>query len=257
MGNTNTVEKGMEHAEKTHVLGLRDRKLTKLPPKLLKHEAFLTLRSMDVSRNRLKVISPHIARFTQLKRLNVSNNALKAFPWTCLDAMPLLQVVNLDNNQLTTLPTSLAALVKLTTFSCTQNKCAGELFTIFPKKTTTVDISSNQLTGVTAACLASLVGCIELRLSRNALQTFPATQPPALKKLEALYLDDNQLSAIPEELLVDTPVNNLHLAGNAITKKALTEMKGFDQFDARRRKQLNKQIHGGMNDTDRSICGLD
>lgn len=63
--------------------------------------------------------------------------------------------------------------------------------------------------------------------------------------------------AISKSLLLDTALHRMQLEGNgsSFTQKRLQRLEGFEEFEARRVKRLNREIAGGLV-VDRSLCGI-
>ena len=72
-----------------------------------------------------------------------------------------------------------------------------------------------------------------------------------------LLADNNKLKTLPSTLLLADSLSRLRLEGNRMTKKQFLALDGSSEFMARRTARLERQLAGGMHDTDRSVCGLD
>ena len=76
-------------------------------------------------------------------------------------------------------------------------------------------------------------------------------------ELQILLVNNNQLKTVPSALLTSESLSRLRLEGNKITKKQFLALSGIDIFMKKRNARLERQLAGGMHETDRSVCGLD
>ena len=82
---------------------------------------------------------------------------------------------------------------------------------------------------------------------------------PSVADSQTIMLRYNHLTpkAISKSLLLDTALHRMQLEGNgsSFTQKRLQRLEGFEEFEARRVKRLNREIAGGLV-VDRSLCGI-
>ncbi|MFT5808142.1 MAG: hypothetical protein ACI9LG_002443 [Moritella dasanensis] len=128
---------------------------------------------------------------TGIKRLTLSEN-LTAFPLEILSLADSLEILDLSNNQLTTLPVEIAQLTKLKILFASNN-----LFVTLPE--------------VLGQCPnLEMVG-----FKSNQINQVPATSLPI--KLRWLILTDNRLEVLPDSLGERPRLQKLALAGNCLT----------------------------------------
>ncbi len=124
--------------------------------------------------------------------LSLSEN-LTSFPLEVLSLADSLEVLDLSNNQLTTLPPELAQLRKLKIIFASHNKFS---------------------------CLPSVLGeCPELEMvgfKSNQINQVPENSLPP--KLRWLILTDNRIECLPESIGQRTRLQKLALAGNFLTE---------------------------------------
>ncbi len=131
-----------------------------------------------------------------IKRLTLSEN-LTSFPLEILSLADSLEILDLSNNQLTTLPKELVQLKKLKIIFASNN-----LFTTLPEVLGECD--SLEMVGFKA----------------NKIEHVPFNALPT--KLRWLILTDNCITALPDSLGERPKLQKLALAGNKLTKLPLT-----------------------------------
>ena len=150
-----------------------------------------------------------------ISMLNLSNNQLTTLP-DSLGNLVNLKVLFLNDNHLTTLPDSIMDLVNLKRFNLSNNRLTalpdsiGDLVNL-----TYVNLNNNRLTALPDSII-NLVNLIRLNLSTNRLTALPDLIGN-LVNLIVLFLNDNQSTALPDSIgnLVNLPV--LFLNGNQLT----------------------------------------
>ena len=129
---------------------------------------------------------------TGIKRLTLSDN-LTAFPLEILSLASSLEILDLSNNQLTTLPAEIAQLTKLKILFASNNQ-----FVTLPE--------------VLGQCPnLEMVG-----FKSNQINQVPAASLPV--KLRWLILTDNRLEVLPDSLGERPRLQKLALAGNCLTE---------------------------------------
>ena len=243
MGNTNSGHGGknlnshLATAEKTGALAFDDKKLDEFPSALGKVSGIL--RNLDLSKNRISVLPPHIGAFTQLKTLRLTDNRLTGLPNEIGQCIKL-EGLYLSGNQIRTIPGTVQQLKNLKDIDLSHNKlqCFPEGLTRL-KKLDFVNLSSNSISNIDHDL--SDLSATELNLNQNQLSTIPESLS-ACPRLKTLRLEENciQLEDIPASILKDSSVSNLAVAGNLFSEKRLAEIEGHDaymeRFTAVRRK---------------------
>jgi Leucine-rich repeat (LRR) protein len=160
-----------------------------------------------------------------LKSLNLASNSWTRVPGMLLLRqydLPLLQVLNLSDNQLTMLP--------------------DEMFAVMPLLQE-LRLDDNHLTCIPHAMGQSLKQLKILSLRNNQLQIQTTTPTNNTKSPRA---------PLPASLFTDTALVDLNLHGNTkLSQKLLSSMDGYDVFCERRRLVKQKTMSNMDN------CGLD
>jgi Leucine-rich repeat (LRR) protein len=188
-----------------------------------------TLRTLDLSDNRLRVLPPSIAQFKNLKSLNLSGNRLSELPEE-LTQCSKLESIQVNNNNLTSLPPSISTLKNLKSVSLAHNQ-----FDSLPSclchigKLEFLDMSSNKI-----ATLPEEIGeisVVEVNLNGNRISILPPSLAGA-KRLKVLRVEENVLSldGIPKELLAESSVSLLCADGNTFTGRELSDHPGYDEY---------------------------
>ena len=221
---------------KSPVLNLAKAKLEKIPKALwaLPHAA--TLRVLDLSGNKLKVVPASLGNLVGLKTLQLANNRLTALPAASLPKLKALKVLSLDNNRLDA--AAFAAVFgavsrNVETLCVARNAIQGAVLAggggYTPmKKLKVLDLSGNGITAVGAAGLLLAKGypCLEdLNLDGNLLADLPGEQQgggggggggggaaaaggggyAGFRRLKCVKLRGNRIVTLPAGLFRDCP----------------------------------------------------
>ena len=131
-------------------------------------------------------------KLTGIKRLQLSEN-LTVFPMEILTLADSLEILDLSNNQLSTLPDEIKQLINLKIIFVSNN-----CFKVLP-------------TALGGCPLLEMVG-----FKSNQIQEVPAESLP--HQLRWLILTDNQITHLPEALGERTRLQKLALAGNQLSR---------------------------------------
>ncbi|XP_070606771.1 toll-like receptor 7 [Erythrolamprus reginae] len=134
----------------------------------------IALERLDISENFL-ISLPRDVFYNlppKLKELKVANNLLKSFSWMCLSALKNLEILDLSNNQLTTVPLELS--------NCT-------------KTLHTFKLQNNKIRKLTNNFLKDAFFLRHLDLSFNKIKTIRSSSFPknVINNLTTLHLNDN------------------------------------------------------------------
>lgn len=195
-------------------LGFGGALLTTLPAEVW---ALTALTKLFLSSNRLSVLPTEIGGLTALTKLYLSNNRLSALPAE-IGQLTKLTKLDVSDNFISSLPKEVWQLDKLTKLYLSTNplgflpaeigllNALNKLYLFYTRLSrippeighlanlTDLVLAGNHLTAIPLA-INNLTGLETLRLERNRIRTLPSLQ--ALRALTYLYLDDNELSALP------------------------------------------------------------
>lgn len=280
------VSKKLEHASKTGILSLTEHSIDQIPAQVFEIK---NLKTLDVSKNKIKKLGIKIASLKELKSLNCDDNSLQANEISSISSLTKLQSLSLGGNQLGE-PSKTSAGKKSSSSSISnennkmkfpplppslkQLKLNNNNFLSIPSilyennnnyfcltKLEKLDISNNNL-AVLPDGISNLTNISELNVDNNAIVELP-NGIGELKTLKTLSLMNNQISAggkkdyqpLPELLFTNTLLIDLNLHNNPISSTQFNTMKGIDSFLERRKKIKTKNIYGGAL-TNLDVCGL-
>ncbi|XP_040397920.1 leucine-rich repeat and calponin homology domain-containing protein 1 isoform X1 [Cygnus olor] len=214
------LERALEEAAHRGGLSLSGRKLKEFPRSAaaLSHDLSDTVRA-DLSKNRLTEVPTELCHFVSLETLNLYHNCIKVIPDAIVN-LQMLTYLNLSRNQLSSLPACLCGL-PLKVLIASNNKLGslpeeiGQL-----KQLMELDVSCNEITALPQQ-IGQLKSLKELNVRRNYLEVLPPelVQLPLVKfdfscnkvlvipicfrkmvQLQVLLLDNNPLQSPPAQI---------------------------------------------------------
>ena len=147
------------------------------------------LQVLDVSHNCLISLPLAVTTLEQIRVLNLECNQLSEIPHD-IEKMNC-ECINLNSNKITMLPRAIGKMSKLKQLSCNDNNLKFLPVELFESKTLNV-----------------------LHLSRNNISQLPNAIGNLSDTLESLWLDNNQLSALPSHFYQLIHLKDLQLEGN-------------------------------------------
>ncbi|XP_059695020.1 leucine-rich repeat and calponin homology domain-containing protein 1 isoform X3 [Haemorhous mexicanus] len=214
------LERALEEAAHSGGLNLSGRKLKEFPRSAaaLSHDLSDTVRA-DLSKNRLTEVPTELCHFVSLESLNLYHNCIKVIPDAIVN-LQMLTYLNLSRNQLSSLPACLCGL-PLKVLIASNNKLGslpeeiGQL-----KQLMELDVSCNEITALPQQ-IGQLKSLKELNVRRNYLEVLPQelVQLPLVKfdfscnkvlvipicfrkmlQLQVLLLENNPLQSPPAQI---------------------------------------------------------
>ncbi|NWW80939.1 LRCH1 protein, partial [Climacteris rufus] len=214
------LERALEEASHSGGLNLSGRKLKEFPRSAaaLSHDLSDTVRA-DLSKNRLTEVPTELCHFVSLETLNLYHNCIKVIPDAIVN-LQMLTYLNLSRNQLSSLPACLCGL-PLKVLIASNNKLGslpeeiGQL-----KQLMELDVSCNEITALPQQ-IGQLKSLKELNVRRNYLEVLPQelVQLPLVKfdfscnkvlvipicfrkmvQLQVLLLENNPLQSPPAQI---------------------------------------------------------
>ncbi|NXY43458.1 LRCH1 protein, partial [Ceuthmochares aereus] len=188
------LERALEEAAHSGGLNLSGRKMKEFPRSAaaLSHDLSDTVRA-DLSKNRLTEVPTELCHFVSLETLNLYHNCIKIIPDAIVN-LQMLTYLNLSRNQLSSLPACLCGL-PLKVLIASNNKLGslpeeiGQL-----KQLMELDVSCNEITALPQQ-IGQLKSLKELNVRRNYLEVLP----PELVHLPLVKFDFscNKVLVIP------------------------------------------------------------
>jgi internalin A len=172
------------------------------------------IESLDLSGLDLSVLPPAIRQFKRLKRLNLSSNHLKD-GLAILQALSLLEELDLRHNELSWLPTEIWSLVHLRQVHVDED--------VHPVVDGVLDLSGLGLTQVPIFTF-QFESVRRLNLSGNNLKSVPA-DISRLRHLQQLDLSNNKLADLPNSMKELLELEFLDMTGNGRWPPPLTVWK--------------------------------
>lgn len=226
MGNASSLKNHVETSKKTGVLNLSDSRLKQYPDAI--DVLHLSLRTLDLSKNKLKILPKSVGKFKELKILNVSNNLLDSLPEE-INELSKIETLQVNCNLLKSLP-PLNNLMFLKRASIGDNQLS-----VFPeflcelKHLEALDLSKNNITQLPELIKQSRL--VELNLNQNQIRKLPAGLAEC-PRLKTLRLEENclELVDIPKELLTLSKVSLLCVEGNLFDMKSLMALEEYNTY---------------------------
>lgn len=159
-----------------------------------------SLRELDISENRLEKAPAEIASLSSLEHLYLASCSLKEFP-DSVAGLANLTYLNLDRNEITSLPDALPASLKW------------------------LRLNHNKLASLPDS-IGALTGLKRLYLGGNQLTSLPGSIA-SLQSLEDIALGNNRLEEFPAVLVSIPSLRNIDIRGNPSVTKLPEDLTGF------------------------------
>ncbi|NXK69993.1 LRC40 protein, partial [Sylvietta virens] len=192
------------------------------------------LTKLILASNKLQSLSEDVQLLPALTVLDVHDNQLTSLP-SALGQLENLQKLDVSHNKLRNLPEELLQLPHLRSLLVQHNELSqlpeglGQLLSLEE-----LDVSNNQLTAIPTSC-ALLVNLVRLNLAWNQLKELPADLS-AMKSLRQLDCTKNYLETVPPKLATMASLEQLYLRKN--------KLRSLPEFPSCK---LLKELHAGEN----------
>uniref|UniRef100_A0A8C5WIY2 Leucine-rich repeat-containing protein 40 n=1 Tax=Leptobrachium leishanense TaxID=445787 RepID=A0A8C5WIY2_9ANUR len=173
------------------------------------------LTKMILASNKLQSLSEDLKLLPALVVLDVHDNQLSSLP-RAIGELTNLQKLNISHNRLEALPEELACLQNLKTLQIQHNQL--EQLPDFLGRLTVLEeleASNNHLKSISSS-IGNLSGLVRLNLSNNKLKTLP-TEIGQLKRVKQLDCTSNLLEDIPTSLAGMDSLEQMYLRHNKLT----------------------------------------
>ncbi|XP_057954302.1 plant intracellular Ras-group-related LRR protein 8 isoform X2 [Malania oleifera] len=212
-----------ERWKATGVIALSECSLKAIPDEVWTCGA--SARVLDISKNYIRDVPKKISCLSSIQKLLLNSNDIldESISWEGLTFLESLTILSLNQNHLTTLPSSLGPLTSL----C-QLHVANNLLKHLPAE------------------IGLLTQLQVLKANNNRLSTIP-TSIGSCSSLTEVDLSSNLLKELPETFgnlhnLKCTELSTLNLHCTEITMDLLRQIEGWEDFDQRRRLKHQKQL---------------
>lgn len=237
-----SIEFAMENTKKLGILNLSKMNLSDIPDLVFESIAG-TARFINLSNNQLCELDTRFCDYVLVQRLTANGNLLNSIP-TSISRMTALKKLDLANNQLKSLPDSFASMKYLEHVDLSENQ-----LTLLPPSFTCLNLTDLKLNHnqfeIFPSQISTMEWLLDLDLSFNRITTIPDDMA-SLPRLISFNLDHNDILDFPNSILHScTALVTLRLRGNPMTLNSLQEKAAFDQFDARRKLKLKRQLDAG------------
>lgn len=179
--------------------------------------------TLDLSFSKLKSVPFEITSYTQVTKVDLSNNFLTTFPEPLYE-MYALQDIILDFNEITGFDMRISNLKQLRFLSITHNQLFYMNWSVMNEpvpKLTSLHLSHNKLSSLTEYFIFMFPALVYLFLDHNALYDLPE-YIGKMKHLEVIDVSYNNLSSLPNSLL-KLNLKQLIIDGNKINEpKSIT-----------------------------------
>ncbi|KJH41697.1 leucine Rich repeat-containing domain protein [Dictyocaulus viviparus] len=199
---------------------------TKVVQVLRTNQALLGLvQGLTMRNSTLSSIPASFLAGLYIKRLDLSHNQMTEINDNAFSGMsPVMQELILTHNNLTKIP--VAALASLGTLLRVDfsNNSIGDILDsdAFPSlpKLYDINLGSNNICSIHSSAFQNVKNSIQrINLGHNCLHSVPSSSIRGLKQLQALHMQNNNISSLDALNFLNLPVLNLlNLAGNAISE---------------------------------------
>ncbi|KAL2899316.1 hypothetical protein RDABS01_024398 [Bienertia sinuspersici] len=224
------------------VIGLSDHHLKAIPDEVW--DCGSSARVLDLSNNYIRDIPNKIDSLTSIQKLILNANEISddSINWQGITELKCLTYLSLNQNHLTYLPSSLGSLTSLEQLHVTGNKLGSLPAEIgLLTQLEILKVNSNRISAMPSN-IGDCHALIEVDISSNLLTELPETFGN-LQKLRVLHLSNNGLKILPSTLFENcVRLSTLDLHGTEITMDMLREVKGWSDFDERRRMKYQRQL---------------
>jgi Leucine-rich repeat (LRR) protein len=206
-----SIEEALPEKENVEFLNFYEQNITNLPERI---GDFPRLRKLRVQGIKFEEFPNEIIALSKLEYLDMINCGIKELPQNFGDLVNIKKLY-LSDNQLSALPESVSKLTGLKYINLDRNN-----FTEFPvslsnhKTLRWLRLNDNQITNITSFAGMGSLKC--LYLNNNKIQTLP-NDISVLGNLTDLALAGNQLKSLPENIFKLKKLERLSLQDNQLT----------------------------------------
>lgn len=217
----------------------------------------------------MKTVPTEVYGLINLKTLIITNCSIqKTFTMVNMDRLTILKVSNNDLETSSIKDDTVDSLAPLPV-SLQQLDISSNHYKELPRSIFVLvnlielNLNTNRITSLIG--IGSLINLIDLFLDDNMISELPE-EMSKMTKIKKISLKRNQINrlsvsksdsqSIPSSLFTSTGILNIDLEGNLLNKSDIMNFEGVDSFLERRKSLKNKALSGGgLNDN--SLFGLE
>ena len=178
-----------------------------------------SLRELRLADNVLDgMLTPQLSNLKKLEIIDVSNNAITTLPPNS-DEISKLRVLNVAGNKLSSLPFELLVSLPLVEIDAARNRLGGALFPVSVSGLSDLkilDVANNALTSMAESGAIRLSSLQSLNVSENRLTQLP--QMMGWTELLTLTAAGNRMASLPESITFLKQLTGVDLSRNDIKK---------------------------------------
>ena len=178
-----------------------------------------SLRELRLADNSLNgMLTPQLSNLKELEILDVSNNEIVTLPPNS-DEISKLRVLNVAGNKLSSLPFELLVFLPLIEIDAARNRLGGALFPACVPRLLdlkTLDVANNALTSIVESGSIELPSLQSLNVTENRVKELP--EMLGWTELLTLMISGNRLSSLPESLISLKKLVSIDISRNDIKK---------------------------------------
>ncbi|EAW13346.1 uncharacterized protein ACLA_053920 [Aspergillus clavatus NRRL 1] len=212
-----TLPMGLRRLQRLQTLNLSNNKLNMEQLQIVMQ--LESLRELRLANNLLQgSFSSDVGSLAQLELLDMHDNSLTSLPES-LGQLASLRVLDVGGNQLTSLPLESLSKLSLKVLRAPRNKLSGTLMPISVNRLDSLqelDVTCNALTAISDHDDLDLPSLQTLSISVNRIQRLPNVS--SWQELLILSAEDNSLSTIPQGFVDLKNLKNVDFTGNDISR---------------------------------------
>eukprot|EP01125_Pyxidicula_operculata_P019457 TRINITY_DN7069_c0_g1_i1.p1 TRINITY_DN7069_c0_g1~~TRINITY_DN7069_c0_g1_i1.p1 ORF type:complete len:303 (+),score=15.49 TRINITY_DN7069_c0_g1_i1:152-1060(+) len=175
-----------------------------------------SLRSLNVSGNKITSIQPWFENLTHLSSLDLSKNKLGSSS-SLNDVFPVcLKSLNLSFNYYSIIPPNIRNCDLIEVLDISHNRILNTSGSVVPSNLIRLDLSVNQIYDFPPQFFDNLKNLKELNLSFNKINVLPSDMGIKLPNLVTLDLSGNSITTVPSSIAKCKQLTSINLSHNLV-----------------------------------------